>query len=376
MEDGVEVVLNNQKPYVIKGEPNSLTLEQDYVFDLERDDLAELGMSDTIGFDVDSGANIYFWNVGTSENLIFKFDKNGKFVSSFGRKGQGPGEIDVPNHFWIDGLDTINVSNPTKKKLILYNTDGELIKEIPFVSRTIIAVQLVNENILVLNRNILLKTGYSQLPIVLCNSDSEEIKTLYQGQKIAHLVRAKKVNGLRAYYNIYTWNMLQGHTIWGISQAHICVANGENDYEFLIYDLEGNLVRKIRKEYNPVEVPEQLKEQVMKILDQPRFSSRNIKEKIYFPDNMPAFQYFFMDDESRLYVMTCEKGQGPKDYVYDIFNPDGAYIGRTAIGNIRMSELSLQPFPLQVRAKNKRLYYFRSKESGYQELVVYKMIWQ
>jgi hypothetical protein len=282
----------------------------------------------------------------------------------------------VPNHFWIDGSDTINVSNVTRKKLILYNTDGELIKEIPFVSRTLIAVQLVNENILVLKRNRQLKTGYSQLPIVLCNSDSEEIKTLYQGQKIAHLVRAKKVNGLRAYYNIYTWNRLQGHTIWGISQAHICVANGENDYEFLIYDFEGNLVRKIRKEYNPVEVPKQLKEQVMKILDQPGLNARNIKEKIYFPDNMPAFQYFFMDDESRLYVMTCEKGQGPKHYVYDIFNPDGAYIGRTAIGNIGMSEYSLQPFPLQVRAKNKRLYHFRLKESGYQELVVYKMIWQ
>ena len=60
IEDGVEVVQNRLVPYVIKGEANFLTLELNYILDLEREDLSELGMSDIIGFDVDSESNHYF----------------------------------------------------------------------------------------------------------------------------------------------------------------------------------------------------------------------------------------------------------------------------------------------------------------------------
>ena len=138
IEDGVEIVINHLEPYKIKGESTSLSLEQEYILDLEREDLSELGMSDIIGFDVDSESNHYFWTNITSENYIYKFDEGGNFVKSFGRIGQGPGEIEEPNFLSVNDRDTISVSDRWSHKLLLLDTDGTLIKEIQLVSRDLI----------------------------------------------------------------------------------------------------------------------------------------------------------------------------------------------------------------------------------------------
>ena len=58
IEDGVEVVLNHQEPYKLKNEPTNLILTETMKIDLERTDLAELGLTDSYGFDVDSQGNI------------------------------------------------------------------------------------------------------------------------------------------------------------------------------------------------------------------------------------------------------------------------------------------------------------------------------
>ena len=170
----------------------------------------------------------------------------------------------------------------------------------------------------------------------------------------------------------------------GSSKGYIYIGNKFNGYEFLVYDLNGTLVKKIRKDYNPVKISQQLKDNVIKRFDTPSYNQDNIKEKIFFPNNMPPFQYFFSDDDVRLYVMTYERGEGEKDFIYDIFNPEGIFIGRTVLdnsGNI----LGAPPFqeltfpgggPYDARVKNHRLYYLRGKKSGYQELVVSKMTWE
>ena len=87
-------------------------------------------------------------------------------------------------------------------------------------------------------------------------------------------------------------------------------------------------------------------------------------KKIYFPKFWSAFQYFFIDDGEYLYIMTYEKGKIPKEYIYDIFNPDGFFIGRKSLEGSK------------IKTKNNRLYCLREKDSGYKELVVYKMRWE
>ena len=76
--------------------------------------------------------------------------------------------------------------------------------------------------------------------------------------------------------------------------------------------------------------------------------------------------------------MTYERGQGPNAFICDIFNPDGLFIGRIELENYGSAPFSFYgiPAPLSAVAKNSRIYCIREKESGYKELVVYKMMWE
>ncbi len=60
--------------------------------------------------------------------------------------------------------------------------------------------------------------------------------------------------------------------------------------------------------------------------------------------------------------------------MYDIFNEDGIFIGRMSLMNFWVWKSIFLPLP--VKSKNNRLYCLREKESGYKELVVYKMRWE
>ena len=86
IEDGVEVVLNfslseNKSEYPVLSPILSI--------DTEKDELAEHGLNDIWGFDVNSSGDIFIFNHPLSqEGLIIKFNGTGEFIKSFGRRGQ------------------------------------------------------------------------------------------------------------------------------------------------------------------------------------------------------------------------------------------------------------------------------------------------
>lgn len=75
--------------------------------------------------------------------------------------------------------------------------------------------------------------------------------------------------------------------------------------------------------------------------------------------------------------MTYESGKKPGEYVFDIFTPDGIFIGRASFEAYLAADIfaSGSPADSWMMAKNNRLYAIREKPSGYKELVVYRMIW-
>ncbi|MFX0212313.1 MAG: hypothetical protein ACFFDT_40445, partial [Candidatus Hodarchaeota archaeon] len=113
--------------------------------------------------------------------------------------------------------------------------------------------------------------------------------------------------------------------------------------EILVFDLDGNLIKKIKKEHRP--------------------------------GNQPPFQcLFFIDDDGRLFIMTFEKGENPKECIFDIFNSDGVLVARKSLDVYVRNGTLIQP--LYAQSKNNRLYCLREKESGFKELVVYIMKWE
>jgi hypothetical protein len=98
--------------------------------------------------------------------------------------------------------------------------------------------------------------------------------------------------------------------------------------------------------------------------------------KLDFPASFPAFQYFFIDDRGRVFVMTYEEAEEAGSFFYDVYDPDGSFIARTIFDNIGIlpsSPLKV-PVPLQVVVKRDRIFYLHEKENGFKELAVCRWI--
>jgi len=368
VEDGVEVVINHLEPYKISGRQTTLVLEEEFVIDFEKKDFAELGLTDVWGFEIDSEGNIYILNFRSRENIVFKLDRNGKFISSFGKKGSGPDEIQYASisrvHLWprINAEDQIVITDSRGKKLLIFDTDGTLLKNIKLELNFWAAVPINGEKYLVLHRRIDPQAEYLEYPLSLYNSDFKELKELHR-QKWINWTRANRISAIP--------QVLSFH----VTKRNIFLWDSDKGYELLVFNLEGDLIRKIRKDYQPVEYPKEMKENLLEytLPDDP------FKEKGYFPPNWPPIQYFFTDEEGRLFVMTYEEGQSLGEYIFDVFNPEGVFIGRISLGNFSMAYYKGKPLgglALDVRAGANRLYCLREKESGYKELVVYKTKWE
>lgn len=356
MEDGVEVVINHLEPYKIKGDPSTLLLEEEFTIDIERSEIVEIGLTDIWGIGIDSEGDIYLLNEMNRETFIFKFDRKGNFATSFGKKGQGPGEIQYPVSLHVI-QDEIIISDITK--VLFFSKNGNLLKQIPKDRNKRYVIPLRNKNYLVTER-IIDETDFRTQHFGLILYD-------YNFNKIKEIIRTTLPNPYRGKGYRAVWAFFFA----SIYNEKIIEGNSERGYDIFVYDLDCNLLKKIRKEYIPVAVN---KEDKKRILEKHKALPEEAKKKIYFPECFPPFQYLFTNDEGYLFVMTYEKGKKPREFIYDIFNSEGAFISRTCLDNYGQIGVSWDPLP--VVAKNNKIYCLREKESGYKELVAYRMNWE
>ena len=358
LEDGVEVVVNHLEPYKIKGEPSTLNLEEEFTIDTEKDEILKVGVTDIRDFDIDSEGNVYFFQERENdENLVYKFDKKGNFVNTFGKRGQGPGEIQSPRYMNITNKDEIPIQDHNSPRFFIFDGNGTLTKEIRLGSeRDFVFYPLENGNYLKYGLYFDPPTRRIYDILQLYNSKFEKLKELDRCDYGPIFSVAPKIKGTPRVF------------ICKVSDGKIYAGHENRGYEILIYDLEGNLVKKIRKEYTPADVPQEFKKNWL-------VNIGRRKDRLFFPDKMPPFQYFFLDDEGCLYVKTYEKGEKQNEYMHDIFNSDGVFITRKSIAGYGMWIYPGIPLD-RAKAKNNRIYCIREKESGYKELVVYRIKWE
>jgi hypothetical protein len=354
IEDGVEVAVNHLEPYKIDGELSTFTLTEELVIDTERNDVAAKGLTDLSQFDIDSEGSIYCLDDTSNKDFIFKFDKSGKFITSFGTKGQGPGELNQPYHLGLNYREQIVVTDYLARKLLFYDKQGNFIKAIDINFMAISAHPLSNGKYLVWYQI----TGdgtdeYAiQTPLSLRNSSLEEIKELDRYKLPNYRITGKR-RGTDPLFS------------WAIPKRYIFIANETRNGEIWVFDLEGNLVRKIKKPYNPVSVPEEYKKERLNGI-----KFQEIKDTTYFPESFPSFQGIFAGDTDRLYVMTFEKDAETNEYSFDLFNPDGFYVGRRTI------DVMFRNGIVVAKIIENHLYCASEKDSGYKELTVYRMNWE
>ena len=71
----------------------------------------------------DSQGNTYVTD-GYINSRVAKYDRNGVWVKSWGTKGSGPGEFNIPHSIAIDRQDNVYVGDRTNHRIQVFDTDG------------------------------------------------------------------------------------------------------------------------------------------------------------------------------------------------------------------------------------------------------------
>jgi len=267
------------------------------------------------------------------------FDKLGNFITIIGRQGQGPGEFGQITHIQITPRNELMVYDRRSFKLTFFSLDGNYVRTIHLKG---IQDLRIRENS---NGNYFVSTVEFQGQYST-NSFRSSTEIREYGPDLAFIktiARDKFRDG----------NVPLRHSMIARFPSFDTIICGYTDfYEFHIINLEGEIVQKVSKEYEPIAISEEEKEK------------RGLTRAKGIPGYFPAFQDFSVDEEGRIYVQTFERQGDGDQFYYDVFDLDGRFIAK----------VRLNAFPQCW--KNGKMYTIEEDENGYQYVKRYKVTWR
>jgi len=340
--DGVQVVFNPKKPAPPRGALTKLTLKEE--FSLGEGKKEEEIFSEISSFTVDDEGNIYL--LDRKENKILVFDKKGKYLRSFGKKGQGPGEISGPVGIRLTPARELLVEDSLNQRFAFFSLDGKFLRSI--------------------------STGkFFGLAGVEFDSQAKMIAQhfVFEKNKVGQEIKKfdKELNPLFTiatdYMNIMAGkiNPLSMLTIYRVGKNDTILISNLDRYEIKVLNSEGKVIKRILKEWEPIKISDEYKKERLAQLPP---ETAMFKDRIEVPKVFPPYENFFLDEQGRIFVKTYETGKMKEEHLFDIFDAAGNYIAKIALkGNDHF-------------IKGGKLYSVEETEDGFQVLKCYSLRWE
>ena len=309
-EEGVKTVKNPDEP--LYGEAQ-FVLEED--LSIGREDDENYLFYRALDIAVDSLDNIYVLELGNCR--IQKFDKNGNYLLTIGKKGQGPVEFERPITVLLDDeTGDIYVRDGVKVKIFDQTGNHQrdiLLKYIPFdlfidVDRKIWGKFSINTD----TGRVMSFIKFNEKGDVLKNIAAFPYKLTFARLKSAVVALS---HGF--IYDISISKIDDDTYIYGYSK----------EYALNVIDRNAGLLFKIQKEESYHPITEREKNEIRRRFK--RFPE-NLKKAIQFPETRPFFGSLFSDDKGRIYVHRLKSPlDEEKGIIFDIFSKNGFYLYRT-----------------------------------------------
>jgi hypothetical protein len=311
IEDGIPVVYNPKEPVALPNTPSHLTLIEDLRLG-EPDENQNYPFSELSWYAVDADENMIIMD--NKEVCIKVFDRTGKFLRKFGHKGQGPGELQSVSFMGIIEGDEIGVVDPPNHRYYHFSRDGECLKQIDLGAYW--RVERVKPD----HRGFLYANFYKinrlenevsfDTELIKFDPDFKPVMTL------ASFEQTRKRNEVDMLEKRFGYDIRgDGVVVWGIN----------TEYVLNFVNPDGQLIRKVVKDYGPVKLTDKDREMNYKL----QFGDRVLPPeiKLNYPKNYYPFNYVMCDDEGRTYVRSnSQDAQG--EFYFDVFDSEGRYFAR------------------------------------------------
>jgi len=346
--DGVTVVRNGKKPDPPKGAATKLVLEE--IYTAGGGDSPEAEFAEAVAVDVLKNGTAYVLDM--KDNRVKVFDAKGKFLRAFGKKGQGPGEMNQPVGLSITPENEVLVEDALNQRLTFFDLDGKFLRHLSTgKSLGLAGIKMDGKGLIVARSMGVGEGGKISMEVKTYDRDLNP-KIKLAGVEFTASLQAK-INPFSGMSLLYALDG-RGHMIFG----------GPKGYEIKILSLDGKLLKTIGREYDPVALSKEDKDEMLKLLPNVAGSSINVKDMSQFPDAYPAYGDFVLADEGRLLVQTYEKGRAKKEFYWDVFDADGRFIAKV-------------PIVHQIRLwRDGKAYFFVEDEDGYKVLKCFRARWE
>ena len=258
---------------------------------------------------VDDLGTIYI--LDKKDKKVKVFDAAGALTCSFGTKGQGPGEFQVPlDLFLIHG--EIRVFDFGNKRLSSYRPDGSHIadldlRKLPSMFRPDAADDSV------LYGNMMGESADG----VRCELVSVDVKT---GKTV--LISEQKDR-----YSYPRVNPLSARYIMRIKSDGKLVWTDPRDYSIYTCGVDGRTISTVRHEDEKIKVTDAYKKDIIKRV----FGGDTHGAELVWPEYLAPITSLTLDDADRLYVETCLKDSEGRTK-YDVFDASGTFLGSFHLG--------------------------------------------
>ena len=261
-------------------------------------------------FAVNSDGEVYILDFSTSS--IKKFDKNGNFIKSFGRKGSGPGEFTFAETMTVSD-DTIGVMDFQAANIVQYDKDGNFIRNNSVKTQSRFKdIVPVGRDRYIGNMTAIEQKGeqyFLNYNVLLLDKSFKTIKTL-RNFKLKY--NPEKPHSRLDMYDPYT-----------VSEDKIYLPeNSEQKYRVGVYNFDGEKLYNIDRKYRSIQFLEKERVAYDSLFKLNRRGTPPLTVKY-----KKAINFIYHDNQGRLFVnASVNRAQnGINDLFFDVFK-DGVFL--------------------------------------------------
>jgi hypothetical protein len=275
------------------------------------------------------------------ESHVKMFDASGKYLKTFARKGQGPGELESPSAISINQAKKEIMIQEISRRLSYFAMDGRFLRNQSLKDVWALRARIDSKGNIVATEAIL----DPKEPRYLTKKFDADMKL------IAELAKSPAPSPS-------VFNPLMAIAYWTIDKDDDIVYGYPKTYEIKFFGRSNAVVKKVMRDYDPVEITEAEKEEQRKSIASDGMGSL----KLEFDKYHPVFRRFFLSDLGHIFVQTWEKTKGGLT-IHDIFDAQGRFLAR----------LPLALTGIEIR--NGKYYALEEDAEGYQMIKRYSVTW-
>ena len=285
----------------------------------------------------------------SSQHNIYKFDKQGRLLKKFGRKGSGPGDFLNPDDLSIiDNKYLVVGEYASNRRFSIWDLDGNYIKVVKTNTSIFYLTALRNNRVAYYfyKQYAEKKNGYQSIIYVIIKdiaSGKEKIiqKIMLLDRSSIEMGKGMGTNLGTFFGEVYLAQTIEGNLAIGIS----------NQPEIKIYSPDGNMIQSFSLKIKPIAVTKKyLKEFVENVMeDLKRRGERNMNatEKFWyelskktfkkfdfstiFDKYLPLYKEILVDSEGNFLVFKYTECQDDCNPSFQVYSMEGAFICETKL---------------------------------------------